>query len=322
MPVPMTGFNALFLLGEEDPWGTPVARTHALPITRHSVEPQLDVRDIPYLGVANNQQYHNTSKSVLLSHNVGGDIEGCAAYDSKAFALLLKHAMGAVATTGPSTTQYTHTFTLDSDGVEGLTGEANDGSGIDDTAEVFGGLVVSQFELNVNAQDVMTYRASVLGRGAGGMGEISDDFAIASCEEVLAHQCGAFTWNTHTPNLRGLKLTINNNLVRRPFLGSLYTDKPCKGGFASVLLDLTLAWEEHDLYTDFLAQAQGDASLNFTGSGDNRMNFDFHNLKLLAVGKPVQTAGELMLNVRAKCFAAAGEQGCRIVLKNSNITAI
>lgn len=319
----MIGMGSVIGLAEEAAWGEEESPTHWLPIVSHSIKPILDIRDVPYLAVANAQAWHAVRKNVTLSHFVGGDIVGCCAYDSKAVMLLLKHAMGAVATTGPVSTQYTHTLNLDSDGVFGLTGHVVNGSDVALPAETFSGLRIAQLELSVNAFDMLMYRATVIGKAASGMVVVDGTPAVVDAEEVLAHQGSTLSWNAHSLDLRSFKLTINNNLARRGKIGQLYTARPVPGGFGSIDVEATYPWETHDLYTDWLARVKADGTFGFTGTGDNLMSISLQNLQWLNVDKPVNTAGELVQTAVARCYAnPSSEQGLRIVVKNSNLTAV
>lgn len=322
MGTPLIGMNAILGLAEEVTYGTPVTPDHWLPILRHSIQGSADIRPVPYLGVANNEAYHTERDSVLLSSSVGGDVETCACYDSTAFLLLLKHAMGAVTTTHPAT-PYIHTFSLDTDGVVGLTGRTVQGSQITDRAENWNGLVVNQLVLSVDAGGWMGAVASLIGRASGGPVTLSGTPAFAAAEEVLSHQGSTFAWNGHTPTLRSLKLTINNNLIRRPFIGSLFTDRPAPGGFASVMVEATFPWEDNDLYTDFRANTSANGVVAFTGTGNNSLTLSLNNLKILSVERAVASAGELVQRITAKCFDLPGtNQALGIVVHNDNATAI
>ncbi len=323
MATPMIGMNAILGLAEESTYGTPVTADHWLPILSQSLSADSDIRPVPFLGVADAQAYHNTRDVVELSRTVGGDINTCALYDDKAFLLLLKHALGGVATTGPVSTQYTHTFGCDTDGVVGLTGKAVLGSQQTGKAEIFAGLRVNTLELAVDAGGWMTAKASVIGMSSGGIIALSGTPAYTAAQLVQGSHGSTFAWHSHTPNMRGFRLMLNNNLIRRPYLGSLYTDAPTPGGFASVGLEVTLPWEDHDLYDDFRTGSSATATLSFTGTGNNALAIILNQFRITGVDKPVDRAGELVQTVRGFASDLPGtNQGLSIVVKNSNTTAI
>jgi hypothetical protein len=200
----MIGYNAIVGLAEEVTWGTEVTpSTHWLPIFSSTVEETRDIRVVPYLGVANAQAYHNTRDNCELAVDVGGDIETTLCYDSKAHLLLLKHAMGAVATSGAG--PYTHTFTLDTDGVVGLSAHILHGSGVANPTEDFTGLRVSQLELGLTAREWMTMRATMIGEAGEGMAALTGTPAFAAAEEILGHHGATLSWNARTLPLRGTR---------------------------------------------------------------------------------------------------------------------
>lgn len=327
----MIGFSAMVGLREEATWGTSAGNSdHFVAVT--SVTPTVDtgVQVLPYLGIVSPQAGHVPRDSVATKHDAGLELAGCACYDDKGFLLVLKHAMGAVATTGPSGTQYTHTFTLDTDGddgggdsVIGLSAQVIHGFGLSNPSELFVGNKISRFELEVAASGWMTWRATTIAKSSGGMIAIAGSPAFTAAEEVLAHQGAILSWNGRSIGLRRLKVTLDNALIRRPVIGSLYTDVPIPGGPGSITVEIERSWEDHDLYTDYLAGTQADGSVTFTGTGDNQMVLTLSNLRWTSVGKPVDRAGELVQRAVGMCFSnPTSEQGLTIVVKNANSTAI
>lgn len=326
MGTPLIGFGGILGLAEQSDFATPVANsTHWLPILSHSVGTAPQVVPVPFLGVANAQDYHATRDTDVLSVDVGGDIDTIAMYDSKAFALLLKHAMGSVASVivsaGP---KYTHTFSLDTDAVQnGFTGQSVFGQGISDRAEVFCGLRISQLVLSVDARGWMRATASVIGRSSGGATTVTGTPLHPVCERVRASVGSVFNWNSHNVNMRTFRLTINNNLQRRPTIGTPYTDIPVPGGFASIGIDATFSWEDNSIYTDYISGVTANANVAFQGLGDNDMTLNCNNLRVTSMTRSVQGPGELVYSVRAMCSANPGtSQALGVVIHNDNTTAI
>jgi hypothetical protein len=321
----LIGFNAIVGLAEQSDFATPVAADHWLPILSHSMTASPNITPVPFLGVANAQVYHNTRNTDLLSIDVGGDLDTIAMYDDKAFLLLLKHALGAVGSAivggGP---QYAHTFSCDSTALAaGLTVETVHGSGISSKSEVWTGCRVNQLALSVDARGWMRATASLIGRSTGGATTQSSGPSAAVSERVRASVGSTFGWNSHTQTMRSFRLTLNNNLVRRPEIGNLYTGIIGPGGFASVMVDATFPWEDNNLYTDLISGVTANANVLFTGTGDNSMLLNLNNLRIVSCSRPVQSAGELTYSVRAMCSDNPGtNQGLGIVVKNDNTTAI
>lgn len=318
----MIGFNGMLGFAEEVAYGTsPGNSTHWLPILSATPQVDMGIVDVPYLGVANNQAWHGVRDSVDVSRTVGLEAQGVASYDDKAFMVLLKHAFGSVATTGAN--PYDHTLTPDTDGVVGLSSLLVRGSGLTTPAELFTGCRVNRLELEVTAQSYMTWRASFIAQMNGGAAAIAGTPAFTAAEEILANHGGSFSWNARTPYLRRFKVTIDNNLRRRPYIGVKGTDAPVPGGHGSILVEIERSFEDHDLYTDYLAEVAADAALVFTGTGSNRLTVNVHNMKITGLSQPSDQPGELVQRITARGFSnPSSEQGASLVMRNTNSAAI
>lgn len=315
----LIGFGAMVGLREEASYGTSAGNSdHWLPVI--SVTPTVDtgVTVIPYLGVANAQGYHAQRDHCALRHDVGLEIRGVASYDDKAFCLLLKHAFGSVGTTGGSS-PYTHTLTLDTDGVVGLTLQVLHGTGLTAAAELYLGCRVTRLALDVSAQGYMTYTATILARSAEDLGAVAGTPGFTAAEEVLAHHGGGFTFDSQPISLRSFGLVLDNNLTRRPQIGSVYTDTPVPGGFASLTWEIERSWEDAAYYADYLDSTQSDATITFTGTGVNSLAIELSNAVMTSFSKPVDRAGELTQRISGICLASpSAEQGIDIVITNAN----
>lgn len=322
----MIGFNGILGLREESTWGTSAGNSdHWLGISTANPKVDRGVTVLPYLGVTSAQASHVQRDTVLTKHDAMLDATGCAAYDDKAFLLLFKHWFGAVDTTGPVSTQYTHTFRFAIDGQagKGLSAQVVHGFGLSSPSELYTGCKVNRLELEQVAGSWMTWRANLIARVGAGMDTVAGTPAITAPEEVLAHQGAALSWNSRTVFLRRLKLTLDNALIRRPQIGSQYTDEPIPGGPCVVTVEIERSWEDNNLYADYLSGSQADASIVFTGTGDNAMTINMQNLRWFSVDKPVDRHGELTQRLIGQCFAdGSSDLGASIVVKNSNAAAV
>lgn len=322
MTQPIYGFGAIAGLAEEVDWGDPEDSTHWLPILRHGMNATPDKRPVPYLGVANGQDYHNTRDEVLLSVSAGGDLETCFHYDSKAHLLLLKHALGGVVTTHPAT-PYVHTFGLDTDGVLGLTLQTVHGQGISQRAEVWPGCRVNTLALSVDAAGWMTANASLIAKKSNGPANLVGTPAYAAAEMVRAGNGSLLDFDGSTFEMASYRLNVNNNLQRRFVIGDLYTQEPVPAGFASIMSELTLPWNDNDLYDAFMADDLADAFILFSGSGNNSMRVNLNNTRVMAVTRGVSSAGALQFTASLQHFDNPGtSQGLGIVIHNDNTTAV
>lgn len=308
------GFGAMVGLREEASYGTSAgASTHWLPVISVTPATDIGVTPIPYLGVANAQGYHAQRDHCVLRHDASIEIRGVVCYDDPAFCLLLKHAFGSVNTTGSG--PYTSTFTLDSDGVVGMTLQVLHGTGLTAVAELYLGCRVTRMSFDVAAQGYMTYSATIIARSAEDLGAVAGTPAFAAAEEVLAHHGGSFTHNNHSIAIRSLSWTIDNNLQRRPQIGSVYTDTPVPGGFASLTWEIERSWEGSEYYADYLDGTRSDATITFTGTGSNSFALELSNAVMTSFAKPVDRAGELTQRISGIALASpSAEQGIDIVI--------
>lgn len=268
--------------------------------------------------------HHNAHRSIQTERNVGGQIEWVPHYAGYSTIMLLKHALGAVNTTGAG--PYAHEITWDRDGVTGLTIQQNHGQhGSLNLVERFTGCRIDQLEISAQARSPLMCRATFIGAEGLGLTTISGtpDFT-SEAEEIQADHGGTFTWNSVTHRCLSWTIRVQNALSRRPYVGSQLTDCPEPSGLASVMFEAEVEWVANDLYNDFRAETQDDVTLSFAGAGNNAMAIDLHNLILDRCDKPVDGAGIRSFTIGGQCFAGttATETGIEITMTNDNTGAI
>lgn len=324
MSIAAVGWNSLLGLAEETTYGTPVTpSTHWLPIVRHSLKVEQNIKVAEYLS-SGNSNFHNARVDRLLSHAVSGDIETIAAYDSTAFLLMLQYALGEHATTGVSA-PYTHTFTpqIAADDIEGLTIQAIDGSHDSlDTPMIFAGCLVNTMELEFMAEEYAMARFGVLGKRGYDYDTLSGSPTFTPPEEVLAQHVGQMQWaQNHTLTRLGIRL--NRSLGLRRKLGSIYTDRPQPTGRGEIVLFGTMEVDEDNqtFYSDWLAGTTNDATIVITGTGDNRITITADNAKITRLDRPIATAGVLTYDFEMRCKSNATDEGLTIAVRNSASSA-
>jgi hypothetical protein len=320
----LTGFGGSIGLGEEVTWGTPVARTRFIEVTRATLNQTISREPRKTLGQLGSVST-NYRGFAELAIDAGGDIETYLEYDNPGITLLLKHCMGAVASSaGPA--PYTHTFTLDKDLPPGLTIEQIHGSqaGID-AAEVFDGARITTFEISSAARErVMLKIPGIIARVSGGL-VAAGVAAYVAAEEVLAHQAAQLTWNGNTFDLLDFSVKVDRKLERRPHVGSKLTGCPAISDQMDVTFSGTAEWDDNNLPNDFVSGAQSDAVLTFTGvtgAGPNSLSITLHNLLLESVDKPVDKVGTLTQAFTGRAFSDGTDEGLTIVVVNDNATAV
>lgn len=268
--------------------------------------------------------HHNAHRSIETEINVDGQIEWVPHYASYGTIMLLKHALGAVATTGAG--PYAHEITMDRDGVVGLTIQQNRGQhGSLNTVEVFEGCRVDSLEIVAAAHQPLICRASIIGETSGGLTTITGSPSFTSeSEEIQTDHGGTLAWNSDTHRFVSWTLRVENALRRRPYVGSKLTDCPNPDGLARITFEGEIEWVAPDIYEDFRAQTQADGTLTFTGSGNNQMQIELHNLIFDRCDFPVDGPGIRTFSVAGMAFAGttAAETGVEITMTNDNTGAI
>jgi hypothetical protein len=321
MSYAVIGHTAVLGLAEEVTYGTAVVPpTHWLPLVSGGLDVEHDVRPVPVLFTGNGN-YHNTRDAVNLAHDPGGDIVTIPCYDSTAFLLLLKHALGAVATTGAG--PYTHTFQPLTQGVVGLTGHLRHGAHASlDRAETFDGLKVSDWEFSAEARDYARFRATVIGRRSGGLVATSGTPTYPTAEEVSGHHVGALVLGATSHVLTRFSVRGSHRLSRRPALGQTHTSEPQPSDFAEVTFSGRCEWESNQLYADFLASTSQTGTVTITGTGNNRIIVNLHNTIITKCSKPVDKAGVLAFEFEGRARADATNRGVSFEVRNDNSAAI
>lgn len=321
MSYAVIGHTALLGLAEEVTYGTAVVPpTHWLPLVGSGLDVEHDVRPVPML-FSGNGNFHNTRDAANLLHDPGGDINTIPCYDSLAFLLVLKHAMGAVSTSGPG--PFLHTFLPATQGVVGLTGHLRNGAHASlDRAETFDGIKISDFELSFEARDYARFRATTIARRANGLIAVSGTPAYPTAEEILGHHVGPLVLGATSHVLTRFSVRSSHKLSRRPQLGTLYTGEPQASDFADIMFSGRCEWESNQMYADFLASTSQAGSVTITGSGNNRMTISLHNTIITKCSKPVDKVGVLAFEFEGRARADASNRGLAIEVRNDNASAI
>jgi len=327
MSNPVIGAGAYLGLAEEITYGTAVPSSTAWmgPGFNGSTLAESRTRQVAgSLGTHRaDPSYHAPQQLVETATEVGGDITWIPHYEGYGTIFLLKHALGAVATTGAG--PYDHEITLDQDGVVGFTAQIVGGQHASVNAtRVFEGCRISRLEISAQSGQPLSCRATIIGEDAGGMTTVTGTADFSSeAEEILSTHGGILAWNSGNHRFVNWTLVIDNNLTRRPYVGAAVTDCPAPAGLASITFSGTVEWVANDLYTAFRADTRGDGTLTFTGGGNNSMVIDLHNLAWTRCDAPIDGPGTRTFAVEGMCLAGAGaEHGVEITMTNDNTGAI
>lgn len=316
MANPDRGLESYLGAGIESTWGTAVSRTNWLRVSNLSLQRTLDIQKNPHLGTSgqtsNNQRGHFTA-----SDQSGGGFEFPAAYDDSTV-LIVAHAMGAVADAGAG--PFTHTITLDTTSSElaALTLEQGKGGG---KAEVFEGGTIPGFEFRIAAGEIAKIIVpGVIAETSGGLvAQGSPSFATSSF--IKHNQAGQFGFNSLLWDLVSISIKVERMHAERMLLGSLNTKKPCPSDFVKVTGTLVIelgAESTYGINTAWLAGTQGDATLTFTGAGNNVLAITLQNMYVNNVSDPVSGPGVIQQTVTFTCESDGTDEGLKFVFTNAN----
>jgi len=311
MAVAKLGFGSAVGVGVESTWGTPVSRTNWVRITSWGLKRTLEIVPRPHLGTTSatstNRRQHFTA-----SDDAGGSFEYLCAYDDSSI-LLLTHALGAVATTG--TGPYVHTVTLASSAGNGLSIEGLNGNG---SAEVFEGCLLTRTEISISAAEVMKIRHDVIGETSQGLASAGTPTFSSNGEEVLHSHAGQFSFDSVTHDLVDLSIIVDHKLAKRQLLGSTLTKRPQLSDYLEVTGRLTVEYIVDTTNTKWLAGTQGDATITFTGSGNNVLAMTLQNLYISNIDRAVSSPGVIRETVEFRCESDGTDEGLKLVFTNDN----
>lgn len=317
MGTPYLGRGAAIGFGEESTWGTAVSRTNWLRVTNLSIVREIEYLPRNHLGHRGATSANRRAERYKSADNISGSFEFEAAYDDSTL-LLLKHALGAVSTTGSG--PYVHAYTLAEALPTGLTIEAIYGNG---SAEVFEGCMITQLTLSIESGGLMTGTAEIIGQTSGGLTSAGTPTYSSAGNPILHHQAGNFTFDSLDDKVASMELVVNNNLTRRLLLGSALTQQPVRGDFQEITLSVTREYDTDDLHADFLAQTNADAAITFTGTGNNVAAFTFHNAELTSNPHSggVTGPGIIEQTLEFVCLSDGTNEGLAVSVTNDNASA-
>jgi hypothetical protein len=246
------------------------------------------------------------------SEEAGGSVTVLASFDS--MGLLVKHALGAVATTGSD--PYVHAYTLSST-LGSLTVEEIRGNST--KSEVYEGMVVNSATFECSAGSEMTLALDFIGETASTRGSAGSP-TYGTGTTVLHHQAGTMSIAGNAYSLSSFSLTINNNIARRQFLGSKLTAEPLRSDFSTVECSVTVDASDQ-LYTDLHADTAADATITFT-KGALSIEFVIQNAYIQSASDPISGAGVITQSVVLMGESDGTDEGLKISITNGSTSAV
>jgi hypothetical protein len=315
MPLQL-GKDARISAGEESTAGTEVARTAVARLVSTTLQRAIERDVVPHL-VGSGAAAANPVDFFETVAMVGGDLEINAAYQGSALGLWLKHAMGAVATTGAG--PYAHAFSLAGALPAGLSLCVERGSGGLGDEELLG-CKISSFELSVAPGQVMACRMSIIGMGGSARGSDSPP-GLATLYPITHKHAGQLSFDSASYTLSAFTLRVDNNLTPLPELGSLYSSEPQRNGFQTIEIEAELVARSDALFTASLASTQGDVTITFTDS-TRSLAIVLHNAVIFSYSDPISAFGVIKQKVVWRGLGDGSDHGLLVTLTNANSSAV
>ena len=315
------GAQSIVGFGAESTWNTGVSSTVWFELVSQSMAAVQDwqERGVLYEGASGTARA--TSK-----YNKGATYAGQVVFQARyeGMGLIIKHALWASATSGPSGGLYTHTYTLGSAApTGGLTMELQRGTG---SYELYTGCRIAKMTMAVALGGVMTVTLDLIagGRDARTTSSPTSPALTTNLHNVVKHnQAGTLGWNSVTSYLTGFRLELDNKLAARPYLGSLGTlDPAVPTGTRSVMLTADNEWAADDYDAGHQAGTESDAAITFTGASSNTLTATVQNAFISANSAPVSSYGIVSETSTYKGQDDGSDLGLKIVVVNSQSTAV
>jgi hypothetical protein len=140
-----------------------------------------------------------------------------------------------------------------------------------------------------------------------------------SGDEVISGLDAAkLAWNSQTFCLRSVTVSGSNGLERRRCLGESTTAKPQPTSERTIDVEFEVDYDAN-ITTAFAARFEGDASIVFTGTGNNDMTFLMRNMLILDVSDPITGPGVVTQRVTARCREnPSGTYPFQVTINNDN----
>ena len=315
MTTPEIGFGSFLGIGEEVTWGTPVSRTNYKPVVSIALNKTPDVQTRSHLGHASSAST-NSRDTYVSKIEAGGSVEVLAAYDDSTM-LLLKHCFGAVADGGAG--PFTHTFTLSKTGYTGLTLEAGLGTA---HSETFEGSLANDWELKVSGNAEMRLVVSVISETSA-VAALGTPTYNAAPDVILGSHAGDLMWDGNPYELQDLSIKVKKALSTRTKMGSLETLRPTVSGKMQVTVSMTVEFRANDALEAGLQDGTvSDATVTFTGTGNNEAALTLQNARITKVGRTINAAGVITQSVDLVCLADGTNEGLKLIVTNDHATTL
>lgn len=315
------GMKGYLGYGEESSYGVPVSRTLFQEINSESLarsSPLIESRSLYRTGIL-------SSKVAQGELGIGGGVEFDCQYEG--WEKLLKHAMGAVATSTPDATNAPsvrrHLFTIADVLPTGLTLEIfRDTSGFaseENKAHVYAGCKVTSLQLACGVGDLLRASFDFIGKNDDRRAKSSESF---NTSRIAVYHQGVLTWDGNDAEVSQFSMTLNNQLETRPKLGARTTREPLRNGKVEVTGTFTVEFDKWEKYQHFMDAAEKALNVRFTGpnivSGyDYFINLSVNIAIITGVRVNLNTPGRIILELDYKAYRSTSINELEVTLQNT-----
>lgn len=310
MALPFQGRGSSVGIGNESTPGTGVAVTNFRPPVRLTGGAM--TRKVPRKNLRT-----VSGVSVQLAHYIAdempsGSFEIECTYEN--VGMFLHMAMGGSSSSGGG--PYTHTYALsdlDTCTLELVRGTATN-------SEVFNGTQFGKTTWRAAAGDALMMAVDWIAMTASARTTPTSVSYGTGDSIALARHSGQFTWNAVSYDLTDMEISVDHQLQRRPYLGSLTSKEAASGGVV-VRVRVTVEYTADTLYTAFRATTTADGSIVFTNSSQS-LTFNLFNAYVDKAEEPVEGHGVIRQRVEFVCQGdTGGDKPLSVVLVNGNSSA-
>jgi len=315
MATPSTSVGTYVAIGEESTWATAVSRNRFFEATAADIKHEVVRSEVPVMTNAGSGSYNATETYDGVT-KVTGSFTVPVTYTS--LGMLLKHALRKTpTTTGPSGSDYTHTYKLQRDApTGGLTIEWVIGAtGITRVAE---GCRVTKLTISGKTGDLVYASVEFIGQTSSAGTPTSPTFS----RTYVTHLHGStLSWNSRTLGLRAFSFVVDHGLEGIYEMGSgLSLDMP-----VAKLLSVTGSFEIHgldaDAITEYQAKTSSTAVVTMT-SGSSSMTISGHNGVITADPVPTTSGpGVLVSTIPMRFLSNGTNEGIALVIVNTQSSA-
>ena len=305
------GRSAYIALGEESTYGTPVSTTGINNrVFSVSMSRKQERERTTHLSQSSAAFAVNTFDGFEIA---GGTIELPLVY--KGLGLLLKSAIGSVATTGSG--PYLHTFNPSAT-LPSMTINVQRGTG---SSEKFEGCKVSTMTLSCEAGGEARASFEIIAETALSRTGALSAPSFGDGAQMFHFQASTLSYNSNTYKMRSMELTLDNKLERINYLGSKVTTEPQISDVREVTLTATMDLEDNNLYDSQIAGTSANVEITFT-SGADSFNILLRNAEIVDYDDAVNSFGRIERTVTFFGISSGANEALRIEMTNDNASAI